>query len=73
MTFIVLVTFIFINMFIAIILEGFENSTKDQKMQINEEVIDSYIEAWSKYDPKGTGLLPAQMLDSLVMDLIMCE
>jgi len=65
-SFIVLISFIFVNMFIAIILEGFDNSAKDQNMQINEEVIDRYIEAWSKYDLKGTGLIPVDKLDMLV-------
>jgi hypothetical protein len=56
-SFMVLGAFIFLNMFIAIILEGFEYSQQEEEMRINDSIIEKFILNWKKYDPLGEYLI----------------
>ena len=38
-------------MFIAIILEGFSDSEAEEKMRINDETIEKFVQCWQTYDP----------------------
>ena len=46
--------FIFLNLFIAVILEGYERSSAIEDGMITGSDYDMFREAWSKFDPKGT-------------------
>lgn len=50
----VLVSFIFLNLFIAVIFEGFEESRGSEPM----EVITKCLENWERYDPFNTMYIP---------------
>ena len=54
--FMFVVSFIFLNLFIAIILESFESSMDDERLQIGESTINKFQDIWrgDKFDPKGT-------------------
>lgn len=45
-SFMIVVPFIFLNLFIAIILEGFTNSSKTESMRIHDSDIDDFKKAW---------------------------
>jgi hypothetical protein len=45
------VNLIFLNLFIAIILEGFVETQVKETRLVNQEVLNYYREVWSKYDP----------------------
>mmetsp|Transcript_14909 Transcript_14909/g.2496 ORF Transcript_14909/g.2496 Transcript_14909/m.2496 type:complete len:120 (+) Transcript_14909:1269-1628(+) len=47
-----LATFVFINIFIAVILEKFE-SAEDEELGVNKTDIDNYVITWSKFAPEG--------------------
>ena len=55
-SFMLMVSFIFLNLFIAIILESFESSMDDERLQVGEATITKFQDFWSndKFDPKGT-------------------
>ena len=61
------------NLFIAIILEGFAASASEQKIRIDDESFEAFCEAWSKYDQNGSGMMEAIKLEQLIMDLITKE
>ena len=46
-----------LNLFVAIILEGFEELTNYEENNLSQMYINSFKEAWSKYDIEGTGLM----------------
>ena len=48
--FIVVVMMIFLNLFIAIILEGFEETKDRNEKMFNSEVREQFREIWSIYD-----------------------
>lgn len=56
-SFIMMVSLVFLNLFIAIILEGFAESSLEQQVRINEECLTAFAETWRKYDPIATGLV----------------
>ena len=64
-----LVSFIFLNLFIAIILEAFAKSQLEQNIRINEETIEAFQNAWIKFDPDATGFIKIEDLSDLVVEL----
>lgn len=68
--FILIVSLVFLNLFIAIILEGFAASATEQNIRVGEECLDTFTKVWKKYDPQATGLVPIEDLESIIMDLI---
>ena len=46
-----IVTFIFLNLFIAIILEGFAQSVEAEKMKVSEATATTFKSVWSEFDP----------------------
>ena len=65
-----MVSLVFLNLFIAIILEGFANAQSESKVRIKDESLDAFIHAWSKYDKQAKGVLDTNFLEDLIMDLI---
>ena len=56
-TFYSFVTLVFLNLFIAIILNGYFE-TKEQETQIvNGELLGVFRQAWCKFDPDATGFM----------------
>ena len=49
------VTFIFLNLFIAIILEGFDNSNRAELMKVNASSVRAFMDVWNSIDDKGDG------------------
>ena len=46
--------FIFLNLFIAVILNGYVTSVNIEDGMLTGADYDMFREAWSKFDPKGT-------------------
>lgn len=47
----------FLNLFVAIILEGFEDTQTTDKQLLNFETTEYFRDVWSRFDPKATGLI----------------
>jgi len=67
-----LVSFIFLNLFIAIILESFDSSQAEEGLQAGVETSSKFQEFWARFDPSGSGFLPVRKLKRLV-NLILDE
>ena len=68
-SFMLMVSLIFLNLFIAIILEGFAQSEQEQSIRISRDHIELFQKLWTKYDPDATGFIPVKCLRDLVLDL----
>ena len=65
-SFMVVVSFIFLNLFIAIILESFNTTQDEQGLQVSQETLDKMNKFWSKFDPKGRGFIPVWQFPKLI-------
>eukprot|EP00638_Chattonella_subsalsa_P000010 CAMPEP_0117769194 /NCGR_PEP_ID=MMETSP0947-20121206/22875_1 /TAXON_ID=44440 /ORGANISM="Chattonella subsalsa, Strain CCMP2191" /LENGTH=177 /DNA_ID=CAMNT_0005593619 /DNA_START=452 /DNA_END=982 /DNA_ORIENTATION=+ len=68
-TFVLMMSFLFVNMFVMFIVETFELLRGDTVNLTIESIIPEYTEVWAKYDPKATGFIDSKHLDQLIIDL----
>ena len=68
-----MINIVVLNLFIAIILEGFAKSTQETNMRVTDECFDSFRRVWMKYDPQATEMIHAVHLYDIIMDLIVEE
>lgn len=68
-SFMIVVSLIFLNLFIAIVVDTFIGQSTAFKLPIRQNDIDSFIELWRKYDPEATGYIPWRDMDSFIRDL----
>jgi hypothetical protein len=69
----VMVSFIFLNLFIAIILESFNTRKDEDRLQVGEETIRKFKSIWLQFDPKGRGFIPVQRFPKLVKMIVVEE
>lgn len=62
--------FIMLNLFSAIILEGFQRELLDEQQKIQNETLEVFQSFWKKYDPKATGMISIEQIENLVLDFV---
>jgi hypothetical protein len=67
--FIIMLMMILLNIFIAIILMGYEQTRQMDSNEYTLEVQEDFINKWSLYDPDACGFIPVAKLDSLLLAL----
>jgi len=72
-SFVVLGSFIMLNMFISIIMDGYNTSNEQEVMRVNEYTIEAFKTAWMLYDKQATGLILVEDFPNLIIDLILKE
>ncbi len=66
----VLFTFlIIVNLYIAIILENFNNAHEQEEVGITEDDMEMFYMVWERYDPHATQFIKCEHLSDLVADL----
>ena len=68
-SFILVVTLIFLNLFIAIILQGFNSTNQKSNLIISQESLEDFADKWSKYDPNATGFILIEDFRILIEEL----
>lgn len=68
-TFIVMVSMVFINLFVAIILEGFQDTNDKDKKLFNLETTEYFREIWSRFDPNATCFIRSKDLPKFLLAL----
>lgn len=48
---------IVINLFVAVILEGFEDTSRLEDANLSDIYLENYTKQWGKYDSMATGLI----------------
>lgn len=66
-SFVIAVSFVILNLFVGVVLEAFENSAEGGDLSPND--LDEFIRAWSIFDSKASGFIPAMSMKKLVMEL----
>jgi len=67
--FMIVVSLIFLNLFIAIVVDTFIGQAAAFSLPIKQNDIDEFIEIWRKYDPEATGYIPWRDIDAFIRDL----
>ncbi|KAL4150744.1 hypothetical protein PRNP1_010141 [Phytophthora ramorum] len=65
-TFTLLVTYVMLNLTIAVILEGFSLSHEDEEPLFEPEILDEFQTKWADIDPKATGFVKVDKMLLLV-------
>lgn len=65
----ILVFQIFVNLFIAIIIDAFLGQTLQFQLPIKKYSLYEFCNIWSKYDPEATGYIDIDDLDSFLKDM----
>ena len=68
-----MVSLVFLNLFIAIILEGFAASATEQKIRVGDDCLESFSKVWCKYDPLALGVIDVEKLEQVILDLVVDE
>ena len=55
-TFVFLMSFLMLNLFVAVIMDNFEFLTRDSSI-LGPHHLDEFIRVWADYDPKATGYI----------------
>lgn len=66
-SFILIVQLIFLNLFIAIILQGFDFMNKKANRILKDDTLMDYKSEWAKFDPKGTGFIECKNLNTFLL------
>lgn len=69
-SFMIIVSFIFLNLFIAIILESFNTSQNEEGLKIGQQTLNQFSEIWSEFDKKGKGFIKYNELEQVMNRLI---
>ena len=65
-SFVIFGSFITLNLLIAVVLDNFSNNKKEDAVQVTEEHIADFAEAWSRVDKHATGFIPVTHLVTLL-------
>ena len=65
----VIVSQVFLNLFIAIVVDTFVAMKAAHELPVTQLDIDTFVDIWCKYDPTATGYIHWRKLEDLVVDL----
>ena len=65
----IIVSQVFLNLFIAIVVDTFIAMKNAYDLPVKQNDIDTFVECWQKYDPLGTGYILTKDLDQLLLDI----
>lgn len=65
----VIVCQIFLNLFIAIIIDSFLGQSQAYSMPVNQADVDDFIEVWQHFDPNGIGSIDCFNIEKFVCKL----
>ena len=63
------VTMILLNLFIAVILQAFDESSKNEEAIIKNTDLDTFKKLWRNYDVKAVGMISHSDVERLIKDL----
>ena len=70
MTFMVMISFIFLNLFIVIIFESFNASKAMDRLKVTQSALEDFSKIWGKFDPAGTGYMELGCLPELIVFIL---
>jgi hypothetical protein len=67
--FVILVNFVFLNLFVAIILNGYFETTDKESQAMNSDMLGIFKDAWSAFDPDATGFIKIHYFADFMFEL----
>ena len=67
--YILLVSLIFLNIFIAIILQGYFQTQEMEQQELNSAILENFRDAWSKFDPDASKFIDINYFSDLMFAL----
>ena len=64
-----IVSQIFLNIFIAIVIDAFMNQNDAAFLPVTEQDVEAFVNSWKKFDPDATGFIKAGELELLIYEL----
>ena len=61
-----IVSIIFLNLFVAVILNGFTNSNEEEGFEVFKNNLANFKRVWKKFDPEATGFINVDAMSDLV-------
>ncbi|XP_048254003.1 sodium channel protein 1 brain-like isoform X4 [Haliotis rufescens] len=68
-SYIIIIFLVIINMYIAVILENFNQAHEQEEVGITEDDFDMFYVVWERYDPHATQFIKYEQLTDFVADL----
>lgn len=68
-SYILAIFLIIINMYIAVILENFNEAQQQEEIGLTDDDLETYIQVWERYDTKATYYIPVSKLSDFLDDL----
>ena len=62
MSYMLIVQFVLLNLFLAIILDGWDKTKMELDLKINDDHILAFTQAWQRYDEHATGLIDVDII-----------
>ena len=69
-SFMIFMTFIMLNLFIAIILEGFQKQLNNEEQQIQSDAAEEFAQIWSHFDIEAKGFIPIVDLEFFILRVV---
>lgn len=68
-SYVIIVRMVLINMYIAVILENYEQAHEQEEIGITEDDFEHFYQVWEKYDPYATQFVRLDQLTDLLAEL----
>ena len=68
-SFVIFGSFVTLNLLIAVVLDNFSNSKKEEGVNVTSDNIEEFAAAWKKLDPYATGFIPLTRLVTLLKNI----
>jgi len=68
-SFVILGSFVTLNLLIAVVIDNFSNSKKEDAKEVTEEDLTVFREVWQQYDPDATFFIPESKLTHLILSV----
>ena len=69
LVFVLSVSLVFLNLFVAVILEAFASTISRDAKWVDYDMIEDFRDVWSKFDPSATGFIKVKRLKQFLLKL----
>ena len=59
-SYLIMITLVFLNLFIAIILNGYFDTRDQEGQRLSNDMMQDFKDGWAKFDPDATGIIEAK-------------
>jgi hypothetical protein len=68
-SYLIMITLVFLNLFIAIILNGYFETRDQEGQALSSDLMTSFKDGWAKFDQDATGIIEAKYFARLLFEI----